>query len=297
VTAIGGRRPAVVAVFGPTASGKSAVAASLAERLGTEVVSADAMQVYDGLPILTNQPTTPTRLVGFWPLGSEMTVGEYQTLAHAAIDEITATGRAAVVAGGTGLYLRAALSDMALPPPPAEGARARWEAVYDAGPGEAFAMLQARDARAAAAIHVNDRRRVVRALELAEVHASLVPPVDRLWASDTRLPTLLVGLDVPKEELATRIVDRTRSMFASGVVAEVEAALERGVSQTAAKALGLAEIVSLSPGEAERRLVVRTGRYAAYQRKWMRRVPGLAAVDATRSPAHVADAILAMLAA
>jgi tRNA dimethylallyltransferase len=294
VTATGRPAPAVVAVFGPTASGKSAVAEALAERLGTEVVSADAMQVYDGLPILTNQPTTPTRLVGFWPLDREMSVGEYQTLAHAAIDEIVAAGCPAVVAGGTGLYLRSAVSDMRLPPPPAEGARARWEAVYDAGPGEAFAVLQARDARAAAAIHVNDRRRVVRALELAEVHASLVPPVDRLWASDTRLPTLIVGLDIPKEDLAARIVERTRRMFASGVVAEVEAAIAQGVSQTAAKALGLAEIVSLPPGEAERRLVVRTGRYAAYQRKWMRRVPGLASVDATRPPDEVADAILEM---
>jgi tRNA dimethylallyltransferase len=286
--------PAVVAVFGPTASGKSAVAAALADLLGTEVVSADAMQVYDGLPILTNQPTTPTRLVGFWPLDREMSVGAYQSLAHAAIDEITESGRTAVVAGGTGLYLRSALSDMTLPPPPAEGARARWEAVYDAGPADAFAVLRARDARAAAAIHVNDRRRVVRALEIAEVHASLVPPVDRLWARDTRLPTLLIGLDVPKEELAARIVDRTRAMFAAGVVAEVEAAIAQGISQTAAKALGLTEIVSLPPGEAERRLVVRTGRYAAYQRKWMRRVPGLAAVDATRPPEEVAAAILAL---
>ena len=132
------------------------------------------MQAYQGLPILTNQPSRPTRLVGIWPLHHEGSVGEYQRLAHAAIDEILAAGRTPVVAGGTGLYLRAALSEMELPPTPSPGVRERWGALYDeAGPTVAHATLAERDPAAAAAVHPNDRRRVVRALELAEAGGSL----------------------------------------------------------------------------------------------------------------------------
>src|ERR687886_1017016 len=122
----------VLAIFGPTASGKSAVAEALAERIPAEVVSADAMQVYRGLPLLTNQSEHPARLVGIWPLEHEASVGEYARLAHAAIDEILAAGRTPVVAGGTGLYLRAALADLRLPPPPEPGRRERWQELYDA---------------------------------------------------------------------------------------------------------------------------------------------------------------------
>src|SRR3990170_5366147 len=116
----------VIAVFGPTASGKSAVAEALAERIPAEVVSADSMQVYRGLPILTNQPAGPARLVGVWALDHEGSVGEYARLAHAAIDEILGDGRTPIVAGGTGLYFRVALADLELPPPPPRGARGGW---------------------------------------------------------------------------------------------------------------------------------------------------------------------------
>ena len=104
-------RKTVLAIFGPTASGKTAVAAAVADRLGGEVVSADSMQAYRGLPILTAQPERETRLVAIWPLSHEGSVAEYAELAHAAIDELLAAGKTPVVAGGTGLYLRAALVD------------------------------------------------------------------------------------------------------------------------------------------------------------------------------------------
>src|SRR5215510_12393025 len=116
----------VVAVFGPTASGKSEVAEALADRLATEVVSADAMQAYQGLPLLTNQPARPTRLVAIWPLDHEGSVAEDQRLACDAIDELVARTGHAVVAGGTGLYLRAALAELKLPPRPGAGTRERW---------------------------------------------------------------------------------------------------------------------------------------------------------------------------
>jgi tRNA dimethylallyltransferase len=284
--------PDVVAVFGPTASGKTAVAEALASRLGTEVVSADALQVYRGLPILTNQPERPTRLVAIRELSAEMSVGAYAGLAHVAIDELVEAFGAAVVAGGTGLYLRAALVDLRVPPAPPPGARKRWEDEYDADPGRAYERLSELDPAAAAAVHRNDRRRVVRALELAEAGSSLVAENDRLWSEDLRRPTLVVGLDVPHDVLAKRIEARTREMFERGVVLEARAALEGDVSRTAEKALGLRELAELPPDEACERLVGRTRRYAAYQRKWMRRVPGIVMIDADRPPDEVADAIL-----
>jgi len=284
--------PEVLAVFGPTASGKSGVAEALAARLGTEVVSADALQVYRGLPILTNQPNHPTRLVAIRDLTQEMSVGEYAALAHAAIDELVEALGSAVVAGGTGLYLRAALVDLGVPPAPAPGARKRWETVYDADAEGAFERLAELDPAAAAVVHRNDRRRVVRALELAEAGASLVPGDDRLWSAGTRRPTLVAGLGLSADVLALRIEARARGMFDRGVVEEAQRALAGPVSRTAEKALGLRELVELPAEEAYERIVARTRRYAAYQRKWMRRIPGIVMIEADRPPDEVASAIL-----
>src|SRR3954466_5953568 len=120
----------VVGIFGPTASGKSAVAEALARIVPAEIVSADAMQVYDGLPILTNQ--SPARLVAVWPLSHEASVGQYAQLAHAAIDGVLAAGRTPILVGGTGLYFRAALAELRVPPAPPPELRARIAAEVDA---------------------------------------------------------------------------------------------------------------------------------------------------------------------
>ncbi len=278
----------VLAIFGPTASGKTAVAQAVAERTPADLVSADSMQVYRGLPILTNQ--TPARLVGIWPLDHEASVAEYQRLAHVAIDEILESGRTPVVVGGTGLYLRAALSDLSLPPAPEPGERERWEQLYDEeGAESAHRRLAELDPEAAAAVHPNDRRRVVRSLELA----GRTPERNRLWTDDTRHPTLVFGLDVAKDELDRRIAERTRAMFEAGVRAEAEHALAGPVSSTAAYAHGLSDIAEHpNDDDAIEALTARTRRYAAYQRKWMRRIPGLVSLTADRPPGEVADAIL-----
>jgi tRNA dimethylallyltransferase len=281
----------VIAIFGPTASGKTAVAEALAERIPAELVSADAMQAYRGLPILTNQSSAPARLVAIWPLDHDGSVGEYAALAHAAIDEILASGRTPVVVGGTGLYLRAALADLELPGP--SGERARWEVFYDSEGGEeAHARLGELDPAAAALVHPNDRRRVVRALELAAAGESLAPTEDRLWSSATRHPTLVVGLEVPRADLERRIEARTRAMLEAGVAGEARRALSGPISETARKTLGLEEAATLPPEEAREAIVARTRRYAAYQRKWMRRIPGLVSVAADRPAGEVADEIL-----
>ena len=146
-------------------------------------------------------------------------------LAHAAIDGALARGLTPVVVGGSGLYLRAALADLELPPPPAEGAREQWERLYDdKGSEVAHALLADRDPTAASRVHPNDRKRVVRALELSEAGASLAPVEDALWSERYRHPTQVFGFEVPREELDRRIEARSAAMFDKGAVEEVERA-------------------------------------------------------------------------
>ena len=285
----------VVAIFGPTGSGKTAVAEAVADAIGGEVVSCDSMQAYTGLPILTNQPERPTRLVGVWPLDHEGSVAEFAELAHAAVDELVVCGRTPVLAGGTGLYLRAAIGELGLPPKVDPAIRERAQGLYDrVGPECAHELLAARDPAAAAVVHPNDRRRVVRALELLEVGASLQPAEAQLWSGRDRHSTVIFGLEVPREILDARIHARARSMLDAGVVEEARRALAAPISSTAGRALGLRELVELPESEALDALVRRTRRYAAYQRKWMRRIPGLVSVAAGRPTDEVADELLQM---
>ena len=283
----------VIGIFGPTASGKTAVAEAIADAVPSEIVSADSMQVYQGLRILTNQPARPTALVGIWPLDHDGSVAEYQRLAHEVVDGALSKGRTPIVVGGTGLYLRAALADLELPPAPPSGARERWESFYDRlGPEQAHAALAKRDPLAAQTVHPNDRRRVVRALELHNVGGSLAAPRDRLWSDEARHPTLIFGLDVPKAVLEERIRERTDAMFESGVGEEVARALRTPVSRTASQIIGLREIAELPRDEAVAAIVLRTRRYAAYQRKWLRRIPGVQAVSADHPALEIAAEIL-----
>jgi tRNA dimethylallyltransferase len=289
------RRAPVIAIYGPTASGKTAVAGELLGRLDAEVVSADSAALYAGLPVLTAAPPYPARLVGTVPLTEDVSVGGYQRLAHAAIDELVAAGRTALVVGGTGLYLRAALSAFELPPPPAPGARERWAAeVERLGSEAAHAALAEVDPAAAARIHPNDRKRLVRALELAEAGASLAPVADRLWTDDTRHPTLLVVLELPASELDRRIEQRTSEMAASGAIEEARRAWAQPLSETARKVMGLEAFATLSEPDAVAEVVRATRRLARYQRKWLRRLPGAVRLHANRPAAEIADDILAV---
>jgi tRNA dimethylallyltransferase len=191
----------VIAIFGPTGVGKTEVAIALAERLRAAgedpiAVSADAMQVYDGLAILSGAATPADRarlehrLLGVVPVSEPFSAGAYAPLAHAEIDRAIAAGRRPIVVGGTGLYLRAALAELDLRPPVPEG-RARWEAALEAdGPEALHAELTRRAPEVAAGIAPADGKRLVRTLELLD--AGEAPPGGgRLWTTDTRHPTLL----------------------------------------------------------------------------------------------------------
>ena len=278
----------VLALFGPTASGKTAVAGILRERLGSDVISADSAALYEGIPVLTAAPDYPARLVGIVPLDEEVSVGRYQQLAHAAIDD----AEAPLVVGGTGLYFRAALSDLSIPPP---GRREHWQAEVDRlGVEAAHALLAAHDPAAAARVHPNDRRRVVRALELAEAGHSLAPADDRLWTDDTRRPTTIVALDLPLAELDRRIAARTVGMAGAGAAEEAARAWSGPLSETARKVLGLEEFATLAVSEAIDRVSLATRRLARYQRKWLRRIPGVVTLDANRPPEEIAADIVAL---
>ncbi len=295
-------RPAVIALFGPTGVGKTAVAIALAGALrdvGEDpvAVSADALQVYRGLETLTGAPTgcdqaaLEHRLVSILPLQAGFSAGQYAELAHAEIDDLLATGRRPIVVGGTGLYLRAALTDLSMRPPPPEGVRERWTAELDrVGPEVLHAVLSQRVPWAAARIEPGDRQRIVRALELLEA-GELEPRQERseLWTDAVRHPTLLVGLVMERGQLYERIDRRVEEMLAAGAQEEVRRAAAAGASATAGKALGFEQLLAGDVPEMKRR----SRQYARRQLTWMRKLRGVRVIDATgREPAALAAEVL-----
>ena len=296
--------PAVVALFGPTGVGKTDVALALADRLRARgedpvAVSADALQVYAGLEIVTDvarpeqRARLEHRLISFVPVDSRFSVAEYAELAHAEIDDLVAAGRVPIVVGGTGLYLRAALADLDLRPPPPPGVRERWERELEVQGAAGLHRLLAREAPwAAESIPPTDRHRLVRALELLEAGA-LEPPEDesQLWTHATRHPTLLAGLTMEREALYARIDARVDAMVAAGAAEEVRRAHVAGASETARKALGFEELLA---GDVEG-MKRRTRNYAKRQLTWMRKLAGVRVLDVTgRAPDDVAAEVLAL---
>jgi tRNA dimethylallyltransferase len=297
--------PRVFALFGPTGVGKTAVALALADALRARgerpvAVSADALQVYQGLEVLTGAATAAQRarlehrLISFLPVSARFSVAQYAELAHAQIDGLLAEGATPLVVGGTGLYLRAALADLDLRPPPPEGAREHWTAELEArGAPALHALLERRAPWAAQRIASTDRHRLVRALELLDA-GELDPPEDgepsQLWTSDTRHPTLLAGLVMDRDALYERIDARVGEMVAAGAAEEVRRAHGAGASETARKALGFEELLAGDVAAMRRR----TRNYAKRQLTWMRKLPGVEPIDVTgREPADVATEVLA----
>ncbi|MFL5820840.1 MAG: tRNA (adenosine(37)-N6)-dimethylallyltransferase MiaA [Solirubrobacteraceae bacterium] len=298
--------PAVIAVFGPTGVGKTAVAIALADRLRGRAerpvaVSADALQVYAGLEILTGAPTLAERerlehrLVSFVPIEARFSVGEYAELAHAEIDRLLAAGQRPIVVGGTGLYLRAALADLDLSPPPSAGARERWEAeLQRRGPGSLHGDLARRAPWAAERVDPGDRRRLVRTLELLD-SGELRPRGNesQLWTAEVRHPTLLAGLVMDRPVLHSRLDASVEARVAAGAREQVLRAHARGVSATARQAIGFDELLA-GDMEAMKR---GTRRYAKRQLTWMRKLAGVRLIDVTgRPPDDVAGEIDALAA-
>jgi tRNA dimethylallyltransferase len=293
----------VVAIFGPTGVGKTAVALALAEALGAlgehaVVVSADALQVYAGLETLTGVASPAERerlehrLVSFVDVTETFSAGRYAPLAHAEIDALLAEGRRPLVVGGTGLYLRAALADLDLMPPPVGDVRERISADMDArGPEALHADLAASAAAVAAQIDPHDRQRIVRALELAQAgHGGDRAGPSQLWTGQMRHPTLLAGLTMERQALYARIDARVDAMLAGGAREEVQRAQSAHASKTARRALGFQELLDGDVVAMKRR----SRNYARRQLTWMRKLAGVHIIDITeRGPEDAAADIAA----
>jgi tRNA dimethylallyltransferase len=290
----------VIAVFGPTGIGKTAIAIALAERLREDgedpvAVSADSIQVYDGLPILSGAATPAQqqrlehRLIGFLPITETYSAGAYARKAHATIDELLAERRRPIVVGGTGLYLRAALADLDLRPPVDASVRTHFARQLEThGLEHLHAQLPPNSG-----IAPTDTQRILRALELRHAGHDLPPAPhapSQLWTTQTRHPTLLAALTMDRETLYKRIEQRIDEMLANGVQAEVKAAAH--ASTTARAALGFEEL-KRDDIDAMR---TRTRRYAKRQLTWLRKLPNAHRIDVTdRSPEDVANAIHGMI--
>jgi tRNA dimethylallyltransferase len=297
------RGAAVIALFGPTGVGKTGVAIALADRLRElgerpVAISADALQVYAELPTLTGAATAAQRarlehrLIGVVPVRETFSAGRYAQLAHAEIDQALRDGRRPIVVGGTGLYLRAALSTLSLAPPPDPGVRERWRRRIDElGPEALHAQLAREAPWAAEPIAPTDRQRIARALELQEMgQLRRRGSESELWTTETRHPTLLGGLVMDRATLYERIDARVDEMVAAGAGDEVRAAAA-DASVTARRALGFEQLLA---GEVEQ-MKRSTRRYARRQLTWMRKLANVEVIDVTgREAEDVADELLAL---
>jgi tRNA dimethylallyltransferase len=272
----------VVAVVGPTGVGKSDLAVALARHLDGEVVNADSMQVYRGMDVGTAKLTPAERagvahhLLDVWDLRTEASVAEYQQLARAAFADIRARGHRALLVGGSGLYVRAALDRMDFPGTDA-AVRARLEAELTAvGPGALHERLAAVDPAAAIAILPSNGRRIVRALEVVEITGR--PFTASLPPAAYEVDAVQVGLTLPRDELDRRIEQRVDRMWAAGLVDEVRRLAGAGLREgrTASRALGYAQVLRHLSGEwseqqARDETVRATRRFARRQDSWFRR--------------------------
>jgi tRNA dimethylallyltransferase len=291
----------LVAIFGPTAAGKTGVAIALAQQLRARgedpvAVNCDAIQVYRGLEVLSGAATDAERaalehrLLGIVDTREEFSAGRYAELAHREVDRLLKTGRRPIVVGGTGLYLRAALAELELRQPVPAHVRAGVERELTAkGPAALRGELPP---ELASGVHPNDGKRIARLTELTRLGIAPHASSEGLWTERMRRPALLAGLMLDRDELRRRIDDRVEAMVAAGAASEVSRAARSGASRTARAAIGFAELLA---GDVEGMKRAQRA-YARRQLTWMRRMPAVALIDRTgRDDAEVASEIAAML--
>ncbi len=299
----------VVAVVGPTATGKSSLAIELAQRLSGEIVNADSMQLYQGMDVgtaklsIAERQGIPHHLLDVWPVTKTASVAEYQALARSTIDALIGRAVTPVLVGGSGLYIRAALDVLDFPGTDAD-IRAQLEAdLARVGAPAMHARLGALDPAAAAGILPTNGRRIVRALEvLALGRGSFQATMPRY---ESVYDVVLLGVDRPSDELDERIAQRVNAMWRGGLVAEVQhLAIEHGLRQgvTASRALGYRQVLSMIDGEygeaeARERTVQATKRFVRRQRSWFRPDPRIRWLTAVDGPSGTDAAMAALEAA
>jgi tRNA dimethylallyltransferase len=274
----------VIVVVGPTTAGKSGLAIELAKALDGEVVNADSMQLYRGMDIGTAKVSAqerqgiPHHLLDIWPVTRTANAAEYQVLVRAALDEIIARGRTPILAGGSGLYIRAALDDLNFPR--TDGStRSRLESeLAVAGAPAMHARLATKDPAAAASILPSNGRRIVRALEVVELTGQ--PFSANLPDYSKSRPAIHLGLTLPRPELDARITARVDHMLSAGLEAEVRTLAAHGLrdGKTARRALGYQQLLGYLDGEwtldqAREETIKATRRFARRQESWFRRDP------------------------
>lgn len=276
--------PPVVAVVGATATGKSDLGIALATALGGDVVNADAMQLYRGLDVGTAKLAPGERggvthhLLDVLEVTEEASVAAYQRDARAVVDQLHAAGRRAVLVGGSGLYVRAALDDLQIPPTDPRVRAAREEQLAQLGAARLHAVLAELDPVAAGSILPGNGRRIVRALEVIDLTGrpfSATMPERRYLR-----PAVQLGLAAPRDVLDARIAARVDRMFGAGLLAETERLLGRGLREgrTASRALGYQQAIKVLDGvwtleQARDDLIAATRRFARRQEKWFRADP------------------------
>ncbi len=276
----------LLAIVGPTASGKSEAAIAVAEAIGAEIVSVDSMLVYRGMDVGTAKPSpadrarVPHHLVDVVEPSEPFTVARYRELAEGAIRGIRERGRRVLLVGGSGLYFRAVVDRLAFP-----GTDARTRALLELearalGPERLHARLAELDPAAASRIEPANVRRTVRALEVAAVTGRPFSAFAADWERYEPGRVRAAGVEIPREILAARIEARVRRMLEGGLLEEVRALVERGLGGwlTASQAIGYAEFArhlagELSLEEAVASTVRRTRELARRQMVWFRRDP------------------------
>jgi tRNA dimethylallyltransferase len=298
--------PPVVAVVGPTATGKTALAVALAHRLGGEVVNADSMQLYRGMDIGTAKPDlaerngVPHHLLDLWHVREAASVAEYRRLARAQIDRLRAAGTVPLLVGGSGLYVRAVLDELDFPGTDAALRGRLEEELAAVGPAALHTRLAALDPAAAEAVLPSNGRRIVRALEVIELTGG--PFRAQLPDPRPHYPAVAVGLDREPAVLDARVAARVDRMWAAGFVDEVAALAADGLREgpTASRALGYAQVLAqfdgaLTPDEARERTIGTTRRFVRRQRSWFRRDATISWFDAGRP--DLVDAVTAVITA
>lgn len=283
----------VIAVVGPTASGKSAVADLVAEALGSEVVSVDAMQVYRGMDIGTaktpaSERRVPLLLVDVADPTEPYSAALYQRDSRREIDRLRAEGRVPVLCGGTGLYVRAALDEMEFPRGEVDGAaRQRYQDLAGKlGPEGVHALLAERDPESAALIHPHNVRRVVRALEMLDEGVSYARQSAGFSEPREHYPSLQFALTMDRARLYARIDARVDAMMRAGLLDEVRGLMDAGAADalTSRQAIGYKELIDAlegrcTIGEAVDLIKLRSRRYAKRQLSWFRRDPRITWLD------------------
>jgi tRNA dimethylallyltransferase len=301
--------PRVVAVIGPTATGKSALAIDLARRIGGEVINADSMQLYRGMDIGTaklapsERHGVPHHLLDIWPVTRTASVAEYQRRGRDCIDALLARGVTPVLVGGSGLYVRALLDRIEFPGTDAPLRRDLEADLATLGAPRLHTRLAAVDPAAASAIAPANGRKIVRALEVIALTGR--PFTATLPAYDAEMyDSVQVGLDWAASRLDERVDTRVADMFDRGLVAEVRtlerAGLREGV--TSCRALGYAQVLAALDGRidmaaAPAQTAQATRRFVRRQRSWFRRDPRIRWLDPTTDGVHLADRVLASMGA